>query len=116
MSADGLALPLGAATGARAAVSSANRRFCSARWSARARSAQTASQALPRAVRTRPSPTTARSTLCTTPTASDATVREMVVSPMVGSGSELLMVTSHEELRRSERARHRVCPRKMLAG
>ena len=36
---------------ARAAVSSATRRSSSARWSARARSAQTASQALPRAVR-----------------------------------------------------------------
>ncbi|MBM0206855.1 hypothetical protein JNW90_30515 [Micromonospora sp. STR1s_5] len=39
----------------------------------------------------------------------------MVVSPMVWFGSEMLMVTSHEELLRSGQARHRVCPRTMLA-
>jgi hypothetical protein len=61
-------------------------RRTSSRCCARSRSAQIASQALPWAVRIWAPPVTARSTVCTTPTATEMTARGSAVMSRAGDG------------------------------
>jgi hypothetical protein len=71
----------------------ATKRSTSACWSARARSAHTASHALPRAVRIRSSPITTRSTVWTTPTAAESTARGMALISRPAERSAVVIST-----------------------
>jgi len=82
--------------GGVAASAATRARTSSRRW-ARSRSAQIASQALPRAVRIRASPTTARSTLWTTVAATERTARGMLLRSMVEPGFAALMVSPYDD-------------------